>query len=421
MGMTVGIPRALPAQRGQSLPVVLMLLSLGAAGLVLFYNVGQQTIAKSRVVNAADAAAYSGAAWTAQRLNFMAYTNRAMVANHVAVGHLISFTSWLRYVEDSTDKLQKVTWWIPYVGEAIAEANQAVDAHLDVTEQTAAVYVPAADAVNDLYRLAQAEARLDLRPSRVDDVMAAVVREHDSAMAVNDDAEIGDVPAPFDSRIRGLMRSGQLGVFTAVKGYDASSDDGRIRSLVEMTMDNEYSLSRWIDGRRGWQQSFIAIKLRKQGETAHTLNADGAEWEASDAFQDKTFNFSKMKWGSWSTLASGSASVTEFDSSYRGISGYHNLDYEQQHDSGFPLVAVVTLPRADVAQHDGFGMTAQAAPLAYASAPGVRFERPTACGSPGSSDCARGLEDDQDEYANLFNPFWRARLTDVGTPMAAGL
>lgn len=44
----------------------LLLMLLGAAGLVLMYNTSQTTGEKMKVVNAADAAAYSGAVWTAR-------------------------------------------------------------------------------------------------------------------------------------------------------------------------------------------------------------------------------------------------------------------------------------------------------------------------------------------------------------------
>lgn len=48
------------------------------------------------VQNAADAAAYSAAILTARELNFMAYTNRAMVANQVTIGQFAAFESWGR-------------------------------------------------------------------------------------------------------------------------------------------------------------------------------------------------------------------------------------------------------------------------------------------------------------------------------------
>src|SRR5687768_1271021 len=77
-------------QRGQIAPVALFGVLIASAVLVVMFNTGQKVTERSQVANAADAAAYSGAVWTARHLNFMAYTNRAMIANHAAVGHFVS-------------------------------------------------------------------------------------------------------------------------------------------------------------------------------------------------------------------------------------------------------------------------------------------------------------------------------------------
>ena len=82
--------RSAKRQRGQIAPVALFGVLIASATLVMMYNTGQKVTEKSQVANAADAAAYSGAVWTARHLNFMAYTNRAMIANHAAVGHFVS-------------------------------------------------------------------------------------------------------------------------------------------------------------------------------------------------------------------------------------------------------------------------------------------------------------------------------------------
>lgn len=72
------------------------------ASLMLFFvfNSGRAVNQKINLVNAADAAAYSGAQITARQLNFMAYTNRAMIANEVSVGHMFSYQMELDVVSD---------------------------------------------------------------------------------------------------------------------------------------------------------------------------------------------------------------------------------------------------------------------------------------------------------------------------------
>src|SRR5262245_54485832 len=99
-------------QRGQIAPVALFGVLISSAVLVVMFNTGQKVTERSQVANAADAAAYSGAVWTARHLNFIAYANRAMIANHVAVGHFVSYVSWVRYINDSIEAIDRVTQWI---------------------------------------------------------------------------------------------------------------------------------------------------------------------------------------------------------------------------------------------------------------------------------------------------------------------
>jgi hypothetical protein len=104
---------------GQIAPVALFGILIASGVLAMMFNTGQKITEKSQLANAADAAAYSGAVWTARHLNFMAYTNRAMIANHAAAGHFISYVSWIRYVNDSIDFIDRITQFIPYVGQYV--------------------------------------------------------------------------------------------------------------------------------------------------------------------------------------------------------------------------------------------------------------------------------------------------------------
>ncbi len=64
--------------------------------MVSMYTMGQQSIAKMKLQNTADAAAYSAVLAEARDYNFAAYTNRAIVANQVAVAQVVGITSWAR-------------------------------------------------------------------------------------------------------------------------------------------------------------------------------------------------------------------------------------------------------------------------------------------------------------------------------------
>ena len=69
----------------------------GLAALFFLFNTGQLTREKTKLVNTADAVAYSAGVMNARALNFEAYTNRAMLANTVAIAQLVSLSSWVQY------------------------------------------------------------------------------------------------------------------------------------------------------------------------------------------------------------------------------------------------------------------------------------------------------------------------------------
>src|SRR4051812_42253618 len=90
------------------------------------FSMGQLTTEKMRLQNTADAAAYSAAVAQARDYNFSAYTNRAMIANQVAMAQLVGLTAWVRNYDDTFRTLTpQVSWmargavssvlWTPFV------------------------------------------------------------------------------------------------------------------------------------------------------------------------------------------------------------------------------------------------------------------------------------------------------------------
>ncbi|MDF3035897.1 MAG: hypothetical protein K0S28_1171 [Paucimonas sp.] len=89
-------PPSLMRQRGQALVFSLITVSIILLVMVSMYTMGQQSIAKMKLQNTADAAAYSAVMAEARDYNFSAYTNRAIIANQVAVAQVVGLTSWAR-------------------------------------------------------------------------------------------------------------------------------------------------------------------------------------------------------------------------------------------------------------------------------------------------------------------------------------
>lgn len=125
---------ALPYQRGQALVFSLITVSIIILVMVSMYTIGQQSIAKVKLQNTADAAAYSAVQAEARDYNFSAYTNRAIIANQVAVAQVVGLTSWSRAYHDTYNgstksipkiltslggPLAKILWDVPWKASAI--------------------------------------------------------------------------------------------------------------------------------------------------------------------------------------------------------------------------------------------------------------------------------------------------------------
>lgn len=107
-------------QRGQAAVFVLALLGVVLVCAVFLYQSGRITSEKMQLQNAADAAAFSASTLEARSLNFAAYTNRAMVANEVAVGQLIGLLSWADELTQTEEYCDVYTDAIELAGDILA-------------------------------------------------------------------------------------------------------------------------------------------------------------------------------------------------------------------------------------------------------------------------------------------------------------
>lgn len=86
--------RSIQVQRGQALVLGLLVAGLMAVVLIRYFSVGQVVAAKAKQLHSLDAAAYSGALIQARALNMLAYINRGRVGHQVAMAHLVTLGSW---------------------------------------------------------------------------------------------------------------------------------------------------------------------------------------------------------------------------------------------------------------------------------------------------------------------------------------
>ena len=134
-------------QNGQALPLGLVLLVAVAATIFFMFNSGQLVQEKIRLTNTADAVAYSAGVYEARVLNYDAYTNRAMIANEIAIGQAVGLASWTKYAGVAADNISPYAYLIPYVGAAIANALEEFADYVDIYTQVLAYAVTLHDAV----------------------------------------------------------------------------------------------------------------------------------------------------------------------------------------------------------------------------------------------------------------------------------
>jgi len=396
-------------QRGQIAPVALFGVLIASAVLVVMYNAGQKVTEKSHVANAADAAAYSGAVWTARHLNFMAYTNRAMVANHIGVGHFVSYVSWVRYIDETIDFIENFAQFIPYASQYVEIVQNIVAEVREFTEESAEVAVPLMDTWNATYRAAQLEAQASLGLNNLTELMRRTAQAYDPNIRINERDDFDGMPAQLrtalDARLLGQMAM----VPTFVERYSADDDEGSIEELIGSSLRANGDTSRWIAGERGWRFNSLMRQFRKQGSTAHSQSEDSADWEATDRLQSRQRRL--FGWSSWRNIGpTADASASEFDDDYAGVPNYYNVRGEPGSD-GLQIAAIATRRQTTVANRtfQNVGRTGSSvdarAVIAAAAVARVEFRRPT---DSGFASLGRAQE-----YSNLFNPFWEARLSEA--------
>ncbi len=110
---------------------VLFLAVFAAVALAIFslYDTGIVASERIRMQNTADNVAYSTATMVTRDMNIIAITNRAMVANQVAIGQMVALASWANMVQEFAGNLETLGDFaqvIPYVGKLIEQITEIV-------------------------------------------------------------------------------------------------------------------------------------------------------------------------------------------------------------------------------------------------------------------------------------------------------
>jgi apolipoprotein N-acyltransferase len=276
--------------RSQSGQVILPALGLLLVTGALFYfmvNSGQAVNEKTRVVHAADAAAYSAGIVEARALNYQAYMNRAMVANEIAIAQLVSFASWTWYFANAVDYIgdsvgDQVFMLAPDVRAARLTAIFAATAYVlyVYTGQEAAEYahyivdygIGPSITVHDVVVQALSASQQAVQLNLIGGVQQGqIARDVVRAMDANLDARVVLVSHGFDRFTKSYARNG-----------DSGDERGR---FADVTMRSRDEFSR----ERNWTINGMDVPLlRNNGAMKKRGGTDLVgydEWRAVDTLE----------------------------------------------------------------------------------------------------------------------------------------
>jgi apolipoprotein N-acyltransferase len=453
-----GSTRPMAAQAGQIMLPAVVLLTISVGLLYFMINSGQAVNEKTRVTNAADAAAYSAGVVEARALNFHAYLNRSMVANQIVIAQMVSFGSWIRYFGNAVDNIgasatdlafmlapnpRGLVITATFAGAAygLAYAGMTGNELADYVVQS--VYgigtgITIHDAVVQATSLVQPAVQLNLAAGvRQQQIANDVVRAMDPGLT----AQVVPVTHGFD-------------VFTRRYGRNDSGGDGRGR-FADVTTRSRDQFTR----ERNWTIDSFDIPfvrrdpaLKKRGGT-DLIGFD--EWRAVDTLELHGRRFGCGRFGlSWCSdiqTPIGWGAVNVNDGSGDSGRGHHgnayvenrrtagiadsameepgsynysgipasqelaNLDSDAERTTGVSVLVrkrhADTLTSASAAQARPSGQTAALFADQPAGARMIALSRAQVF-----FDRIETRADGREEIGSLYNPYWRVRLV---APLAA--
>ncbi len=428
-------------QSGQAIVAgVIMLLIVSAAVYVLFSR-SQLAIEKQRLNNTADAAAYSAALWRARVMNYHAYSNRAIVAQEVAVAQAVTLASWAEYFKTFTENINHVArYYAPLTAiTGPLASTAAVNQTLTEAAARAEILARAAKDIGYKFLLEKSQQLMNLTANgfALNLITAEVAKaNHNDSFAF-------------------VLPTSDAG-FKWVKRYESQSERERLREVVFASLDSFTGGARNEDTIFGvpipgsGKKKACIWGLFKRGGT--TLSEDHERWEAVDTQSlHRPRKVLSCKFEESIPLGYGAAEAadeeqqgqvtsTEHDiyrnkravgrassgiktfNYYGGLSKVYDLDYENLDDKQFPtstLAVYARIGKSHLRTADNLNLSvgrlrvAEASDLKYVksiSAAQVFFRKPTQA-TDGQAESV--------EFASLYSPYWQVRMVPVNEAQRA--
>ena len=441
-------------QRGQAVVWLLGTMAAAAAVLLGVYSVGQLTVAKQKTVNAADAAALSGATVEARVLNLVAYNNRSIIANEVFLAQTLSLESWLGYAQQTGQNISIVTNFIPYVGPALArilqQAARAAGQARNGVSRFTDVLIPIMEGLKTGFSLAHRTV-LAAGGALAEDAASNVVQANRANFGTHTDAGV-QMDNGAAVRVLTVVQNERpwLGPRSFAKQY-SGNDRGDAKQVLLDSRD-AFSVNRPGNSFPFHITIPFVAKMDKQGGT----RLQGFDrWEAQDTLQIGTWDFSKMDWDFGMPVGWGRANADRNGTAGSRWGGdlVHSLAYNDgrshshrrwsdvpslfdmrseapaERDSlHIDFFVAVQRPQANTLTSQTLGMGSavnnpagstdmnenlSGNKLSALSKGVVFFERPKRGLANDATASPLWRPGNAKEYGSLYSPYWQARVTDL--------
>lgn len=283
---------------GQVMPLAALFLGFVSLAAIFLYNTNIIVIERVKLQNTADSVAFSTATADARYLNFMAYSNRAMIANHVIAAQSVGIASTGKMLKQTGENAKLVLGKIPYYGTyyinplaiGLKYYSEGLDVYADVA-------IPVANYTTKALSLAQQSYRLAL-PVVSTSITQKIVAANDKHGELSTLIALG----------HGAQLADFLSVFAPDKTASNSDQKARVDEFYSSTMNsrNKFTSSRSGDWGSGLKIPFVfEFRPVKYGGTDMSNGSSGpksakkyATWAGMDtlSFSYRTFSC-RNSWG----------------------------------------------------------------------------------------------------------------------------
>lgn len=334
--------------RGHATMLTVILFAVSALAVTGMYNVGQQTTSKVRLQTVSDAAAYSVGTVVARDLNFKAYTNRAMVANQIAVAQMIGLASWSRMLRHAGQNFRIITSAlsiIPVIGQALAVIGNVIERGSNIIDQAitqmARIVVPIQEILIDTLAEAQRVfhfATLGMARETLTTVVGQSDRDIDTGALATNGVFWGSFTRTWEGQQeryrpqrvndnRPAAREARARVEEFRTVTEASGD-----RFVNQRSYNWFNMSIW---------PLMGLRMRKYGgselmPTRNNQQIQNYSWTAMDSvgFEVRTCCRRFGRWRSWNEIAPFGWGAAHALSNGSNVFEYANFSNARRADGG---------------------------------------------------------------------------------------